>query len=131
MQSFRQYRRIEAHVSAAASLQQPSEVPPGSQAVTEHDPKNEAKVGATTLPFVDWDPSDKHLAPRNWSTARRTATFIIIWVNCFAVDWPATADAGTSGKAAEHFHQNKWAACLGAALYTFGIAVGALFAGPI
>lgn len=149
MQSIRQYRHIGAHVSATASLNEHRDVPSdSSKAATEHEPRDGVKQDSNnstesedatpqketpvaTPSFVDWDPSDKHLAPRNWSTARRTAAFIIIWINCFAVDWPATAEAGTSSKLVEHFGQSKWAACLGAALYTFGIAIGALFAGPM
>ena len=143
MQSFRQYRRIGAHVAAASSSLQNNNINLKPEA--EHGPKDEQDSNTSTenednekqstprpAPnFVDWDLSDHHLAPRNWSTVRRTAAFVIIWINCFAVDWPATADAGTSSKAVEHFHQSKWAGSLGAALYTFGIAVGALFAGPI
>jgi hypothetical protein len=161
MQSFRQYRKIGALVAATRSAETRNESPLSpkraaesalrSPAEPKHNPEQREQVEQdsnvssevdetlklgpppppSVSPYVDWDLSDMHLAPRNWSTTRRTAAFVIIWINCFAVDWPATADAGTSSKLAEHFHQNKWASCLGAALYTFGIAVGALFAGPI
>lgn len=142
MQSYWQYREIGSLVVARAQQQRPQHNSQSSSddRITEPDLDRDdlfiARDGKLddqnpVNSFVDWDANDIYLSPRQWSRTKRTFAFILIWINCWAVDWPATGDSQTAGKLVEQFHQTEWAGALGPALYTMGIAVGALFAGPI
>ncbi|KAK4541988.1 hypothetical protein LTR36_007188 [Oleoguttula mirabilis] len=59
------------------------------------------------------------------------AVFWILWINVFAVDWASSADSQTGGEVASTFHVSAEAEALSVSLYTFGLAAGSLFAGPI
>ncbi|KAI9825539.1 MAG: hypothetical protein M1819_000531 [Sarea resinae] len=80
---------------------------------------------------VEWDGPNDPLNPRNWTLARRSWVFIILWINVFAVDWASSADSQAGKTIAKEFHVSEEAEALSPSLYTFGIAFGALFAGPI
>lgn len=80
---------------------------------------------------VGWEGPNDPLNPRNWTLARRCTIFAILWINVFAVDWASSADSQAGSRIAFAFHVSEEAEALSASLYTFGLAAGSLFAGPI
>lgn len=81
--------------------------------------------------IVGWEGVNDPLNPRNWSLTRRSVIFAILWINVFAVDWASSADSQAGTKIAAEFHVSEEAEALSPSLYTFGLAAGSLFAGPI
>ena len=71
------------------------------------------------------------LNPRNWSMSRRIVIFAILWINVFAVDWASSADSQVDKSIEKAFHVSDEAEALSPSLYTFGLAIGAIAAGPI
>lgn len=143
MQSYRQYHEIGSFVAAQVRQQtamqnhgssfscgHPQGPEPDSSDLAHVENEKLANTEPVTS-FVEWKAYDIQLSPRNWTRTKRIFAFVLIWINCWAVDWPATADSQTAAKMVKQFHQTEWAGALGPALYTMGIAVGALFAGPI
>lgn len=132
MQSFRQFRRLRETVKTGHSQR------PADQDVEPNAPIG----GAQTIPgqgeslsekhiLVEWDGPDDPLNPRNWSHGRRFAAFCIVWINVFALDYASGADSQASSRISKAFHVGEEAETLSPTLYTFGIALGSLFAGPI
>jgi MFS family permease len=130
MQSVIQYRHIRKDIASNINH---------FRAISKQDSSNTLVPEVSTDPLepsqdpflVEWDSPDDPLSPRNWSQARRAGVFLIVWINVFAVDWAASADSQANSKIAREFHVSEEAETLSPTLYTFGIALGALFAGPL
>jgi len=133
MQSFRQYQVLRQRVNSelAHSSTENAESPP---LVANRErgaiPGSDEKPSEHHI-IVEWESPDDPLNPRNWSQARRLSALLIIWINVFAVDWASSADSQTASKITKEFHVSDEAETLSPALYTLGVAVGSLFAGPI
>lgn len=137
MQSIRQYRQLRETVKQAHSR--------NSLPSAENNPKvlddiswqsgtsdeDLQKVANGEVIAVEWEGPKDPLSPRNWPLTSRIGVFCVIWINVFALDWAGSADAQAGSKIGKEFHVSAEAETLSPALYTFGIAVGALFAGPI
>lgn len=130
MQSVLQYRRIREDVNSDIEYWRAVSKRESSDSLSPQVSAN--PLEASTDPFlVEWSGPDDPLSPRNWSQARRAAVFLIVWINVFAVDWAASADSQANARIAREFHVSEEAETLSPTLYTFGIALGALFAGPL
>lgn len=140
MQSVRQYREIRsavaAHVQTGRVVNQSTE----KTSVLE-EPDSSSRSTITALGekqqvthdqdiIVGWEGPSDSLNPRNWTLTRRCFVFAILWINVFAVDWASAADGQTAARIAKVFHVSEEAEALSPSLYTFGLAVGSLFAGP-
>lgn len=151
MQSLRQYRAIGRrvhdvhlkHPSDSSLASAPGLVEGGDIKEGEDSSSTDKRLNGPNTPpgleqnlraehiIVEWDGPDDSLNPRNWSMARRLTAFAVIWINVFALDWASSADSQTSGKIAASYHVSAEAETLSSTMYTVGIAIGALFAGPI
>ncbi|POS87784.1 hypothetical protein EPUL_001691, partial [Erysiphe pulchra] len=81
--------------------------------------------------FVEWDSSQDSSHPRNWSLSYKIWVCALVSMNVFALDWCSAADSQASTKIASEFGVSLRIESIGSALFVFGIASGALFAGPI
>jgi len=151
MQSLQQYRAIGRrvqdvhlkHPSDSSLASAPATVEEGNTKEGEDNSTTDQRLNGLNTPpgleeklraehiIVEWDGPDDSLNPRNWSMARRLTAFAIIWFNVFALDWASSADSQASSKIARSFHVSEEADSLSSTMYTVGIAVGSLFAGPI
>ncbi|CAK3847358.1 efflux pump kojT [Lecanosticta acicola] len=144
MQSYRQYHRIRAAVEAQAQTGRIVNLSNEKTSVLDDDSQSSRSNLTTTTVrnsqerreneeaiIVGWDGVNDPLNPRNWSIWRRAAVFGVLWINVFAVDWASAADGQAGGRIAQVFHVSEEAESLSSSLYTFGIALGSLFAGPI
>lgn len=136
MQSIRQYRRIKRSVEASPRKTEEAGSSTSSlegenhQAVLAYGAQDK-DIDLSEVQLVFWDGPDDPLDPRNWSLPRKIWIFTILWINVFAVDWASSADSQAGSTIAEVFGVSEEAEALSPSLYTFGIAFGALFAGPI
>jgi MFS family permease len=81
--------------------------------------------------YVSWGGPSDPINPLNWTQTRRACVFAIIWINVFTANWASSADSEPGMVIAEQFHVSEEAESLSPTLYAFGIAAGALLAGPI
>jgi MFS transporter, DHA1 family, multidrug resistance protein len=141
MQSFRQYRTLRQAVNAQVntgkivntSLEKTSvleSVTPASSIVSTESLKSSGS-GEQEPIIVGWEGPNDRLNPRNWSTTRRWAIFAILWINVFAVDWASSCDSPVDKSIEKQFGVGDEVEALSPSLYTFGLALGSLFAGPI
>lgn len=145
MQSLRQYKSIQSSVTSriqngtisSVSNEKPSIVDQrsgsgDSDSLTTTTSLLPADLSTSDEPIiVGWEGPDDPLNPRNWSTAWKTVVFWIIFINTFACDWGSSADSQAGTTIAKAFHVSEEAEALSATMYTFGIAIGSLVAGPL
>lgn len=158
MQSFRQYRRLGQQVKNLQGRVEGSNVSRNvndlegqddwtnsgatSQSNKSQDENDLKDSGANSqgtgsqdekaeLIPVDWEGPTDPSNPRNWSLAYRNWVFVILWLNVFAVDWASSADSQAGKTIAQVFGVSEEAEALSPSLYTFGLATGSIFAGPI
>ncbi len=141
MQSFRQYKTLRQTVRAqvdtgnivntsleTTSVFEKSEGSNTSMLTTE----SLKSAHADQEPIiVGWEGPDDQLNPRNWTLTKRWAIFAVLWINVFAVDWASSCDSPVSSSIEKEFHVGDEAEALSPSLYTFGLAFGSVFAGPI
>lgn len=70
-------------------------------------------------------------SPRQWSNTRRAVNIICTFGIVFACGWTSAADSDENKGAAAGFHVSREAETLATAMFLWGNALGALFAGPI
>ena len=136
MQSFRPFSQLGEHTKQLASNRtqrrnstaNDPEVnglkPAESDTTSDSDEK-------TDRILVEWDGPRDPLNPRNWSLAYRNTIFCILWINVFTVDWGSSADSQAGSTISKVFGVSEEAEALSPSLYTFGLAAGSVFAGPI
>lgn len=139
MQSLIQYRSLRTAVAAQIQTGRVVNHSNAKHSVLEADPDATSSITTDSLGkeesnepiMVGWESETDPLNPRNWSLTRRCFIFAILWVNVFAVDWASSCDSQDGSKIAKQFHVSEEAEALSPSLYTFGLAVGSLFAGPL
>jgi len=136
MEAYRQYRRIEHSVQQQirhTASPTPSELE--SNATLSNDDKSgnnsdDNKDDKKQI-IVDFNEKDTANDPTQWTTRRKLWTTLQIWLLVFVAGW-ASASTSTSHKvAAKALHVSKVAESLGTAMYLFGVAFGAVLAGPM
>lgn len=55
----------------------------------------------------------------------------LIWINTFTLDWCSSADSQAAAKIASEFGVSRTVESVASACFVYGVAIGALFAGPI
>lgn len=55
----------------------------------------------------------------------------LIWINTFTLDWCSSADSQAATSIAAEFGVSKTVESVASAAFVYGVAIGALFAGPI
>lgn len=134
MQSLYQYRQLsrEMHERFSPENESKAKVEDSDSPSGVTDPVDGVGFRADgSHIIVEWEGPTDPLNPRNWSMSWRIWIFAVVWINVFAVDWAAGADSQASDTISKVFHVSKEAETLSPAMYTFGVAIGALFAGPI
>ncbi|KAF2168806.1 hypothetical protein M409DRAFT_20823 [Zasmidium cellare ATCC 36951] len=140
MQSPRQYRAVRSAVARQVETGKIVNLPNEKVSVLSDDASSQTSHSTADLKekshedgdiIVGWEGPQDPLNPRNWSIARRCVIFAILWINVFAVDWASSADSQAGSKIAKQFHVSEEAEALSPSLYTFGLAIGSLAAGPI
>ena len=141
MQSLRQYRLLRIAAESQANTGRVVNCPNDKRSVFERQSSSESTITTTDSSewkesnndpiTVGWEGPEDPLNPRNWPITRRCIIFAILWVNVFAVDWASSADSQAGKKIAKAFHVSEEAEALSPSLYTFGLAAGSIFAGPI
>lgn len=140
-QSFRQYTTLRQAVKAQVntgkivntSLEKTSVLEnniPASSVVSTESLKAPTSNEDDSI-IVGWEEPNDQLNPRKLSAAKRWAIFAILWVNVFAVDWASSCDSPVSKLFEREFGVSDEAEALSPSLYTFGLALGSVFAGPI
>ncbi|EME39391.1 hypothetical protein DOTSEDRAFT_91758 [Dothistroma septosporum NZE10] len=138
MQSLRQYRAIKSAVTRQVATGKVVNVSNEKISVLDNQASSDS-ITTTSLDekedsqepiIVGWEGPDDPLNPRNWPIPRRCLIFAILWINVFAVDWASSADSQAGSRIASAFHVSEEAEALSPSLYTFGLALGSLFAGP-
>ncbi|SZE99620.1 unnamed protein product [Blumeria hordei] len=139
MQSFLQYRRLRPFVPSTPSLNSSSEKNSGSQEANSPQFEEDVRSHEVKIPQyeenacipVDWDGPSDPSCPRNWSLRYKIWVCALVSINVFALDWCSAADSQASKQMAQEFGVSRRVENVGSALFVFGIAGGALFAGPI
>jgi MFS transporter, DHA1 family, multidrug resistance protein len=68
--------------------------------------------------------------PRQWSTVRKFFYTAIIWALVFVTGWASAVDATAHEPSAQQFHVSEVKESVATSIFLFGIAFGALIAGP-
>lgn len=141
MLSFRQYRQLGRRTEKFHADPSEDDEPAQRQKTIESLDSEADPQGRTDSPesqdeqdgviLVEWEGPRDPLNPRNWSLAYRNWIFVILWINVFAVDWASSADSQTGSTISKVFGVSEEAEALSPSLYTFGLAAGSVFAGPI
>lgn len=119
MQSILQYRKLRTDL-------------PSSQCSSNRQDKESLNLGQNEQHIlVEWGTSIDSSHPRNWSLFYKIWVCALVSMNVFALDWCSAADSQASTKIATEFGVSRRIESIGSALFVFGIASGALFAGPI
>jgi len=132
MQSLRQYRRLQRQSQwpgyssqNSTPTEEESESPDSSRVLVDRTNQQDTHI------LVEWDGGLDPEHPRNWTLTRKIGISAIVFVNVFVLDWCSSADSQAGSKIAADFHVSRVAESLSSACYVWGIAVGALSAGPI
>jgi hypothetical protein len=142
MESIRQYRALQRKVAEEVDAGQIHSLFDEKPSVLDSEDSDQHQQTSTNLQskhlsasdepiIVGWEGPDDPFNPRNWSMTRRCAVIAVIWFSTFSCDWGSSADSQDDKPIATAFHISQEAEALSPSLYTFGIAFGALFAGPI
>lgn len=116
MQSFLQYRRIK---------------PDRPLSSDSHQENDSSRSSSDSPIYVEWtDPLDPS-HPRNWSLKYKIWVLALVSMNVFALDWCSSADSQAAKEVAQEFGVPHLLESISSACYVFGIAIGALLAGPI
>lgn len=130
MQSFLQYRRIQSQTVRNANGD-PESTPNLKPSTSPSHPNGADTSTSDQNIFVDWDGHLDPNHPHNWSLSRKIWICTIVFINVFVLDWCSSADSQTSSRIAAEFGVSRIVESVASALYVFGIAFGAIFAGPI
>ncbi|KAK4611956.1 putative efflux pump kojT [Fulvia fulva] len=120
MQSFLQYCRLQNRVATRIEI--------------ETDPIAEGTKDEARLPEKDnvvASNGDDSTDPRNWSSFHRGRVFAIVWLLVFSQGWVSTCDSRVAKPESEGLHVSETAQTVTTAVFFIGIALGALFAGPL
>ncbi|TQS35367.1 hypothetical protein Golomagni_04212 [Golovinomyces magnicellulatus] len=118
MQSILQYRQVKPGISKSLEALR-------ARIGRAQDSDPYARV------LVEWENPSDPLHPRNWSLAYKIWVSALVSMNVFALDWCSAADSQASAKIASEFGVSHRVESVGSAMFVFGIAAGAQFAGPI
>ncbi|KAM0262616.1 hypothetical protein ACHAQJ_001661 [Trichoderma viride] len=86
--------------------------------------------GVGTPIVVTSEPEDP-LNPQNWPLSSRCKNLAILSFLIFTQGWAGSSESMESSRASSAFHVSKVAENLSTAMYLFGVATGAPFAGPL
>lgn len=141
MQSFRQFNTLRRAVRAQVDTGKIVNTSLKKTSVLEDDTPASSVVSTESLKsitfdevdpiIVGWEGPNDQLKPRNWSATKRWAIFAVLWINVFAVDWASSCDSPVHKSIEKEFGASDEAEALSPSLYTFGLALGSVFAGPI
>ena len=81
--------------------------------------------------WVRSESDDDPLNPRNWPLTTRCRNIAVLCFLIFVQGWAGAAESMVNAEAAKEYNVSPQAENLATALYLFGIATGALFAGPV
>lgn len=119
MEAFRQYRRLarDAHSEKLEIT---------SSAASDQNQHEDSDNESLTVAFGDRDRND----PKQWTLQRKLGYTSIIWLLVFITGWSSSADSTAHEVTARYMHVSEVSESLAVSMYLFGIAVGAIFAGP-
>lgn len=83
--------------------------------------------GSITVEFSHNDSNN----PRNWSLQYKLFCTLQVFLLVFTTGWASAADSLALEQARKEFHVSKTAEALATSMFLFGVATGALLAGPI
>ncbi|KAF7192809.1 putative efflux pump kojT [Pseudocercospora fuligena] len=127
MQSLIQYRRLKTRVSHTRSQYELT----NQSSSSSSPPQKNLEDDGSILITPEFDPTDDSISPRTWSPFHRYRAFTIIWLLVFTQGWISTCDSNVTGPASETYHVSETAQTLATGLFFVGLALGALFAGPL
>lgn len=84
---------------------------------------------ASTSTFVDFETSDPN-DPQQWATAWKVFYTVIIWFLVFVTGWSSSADSTAHDVTAMYWGVSEVAESLATSMFLFGVAFGAVVAGP-
>ncbi|CZT18455.1 related to multidrug efflux pump [Ramularia collo-cygni] len=121
MEAYFQYRRLQQ--SNQERIQRKD-----SQTDLESSESSDGEKASTSrfVEFEHCDPND----PRQWETRWKLFYTVIIWLLVFVTGWSSAADSTSHEVAARHWGVSEVAESLAASMYLFGVAFGAVVAGP-
>ena len=146
MLSLIQYRRLGRDVqrehessiaNAAAHQEKRASTTPSPDA--QHGSQQRGNTGETASRrestqstfWVRSEGDDDPMDPRNWPLTSRSRNIAVLCLLIFVQGWAGGAESMVTSEAAKEFGVSPQAENLATAMYLFGIATGALFAGPL
>lgn len=134
MEAYRQYRRLKQSVQqqvrrtpspTPSELESNATLSNDEERVDNNEDKSDSKI---TVTFNEKDPAND---PTQWSTSRKLWTTLQIWLLVFVTGWSSASTSTSHKTAAKALHVSEVAESLGTAMYLFGVAFGAVLAGPM
>jgi DHA1 family multidrug resistance protein-like MFS transporter len=143
MEAYRQYRHLKRSVQQETHTT-PSPTPSSLESSNTNEDKSDdtddkdASSSSTqnnnnnnnnnNLP-VTFTPSDAN-DPTQWSTRRKLFCTAQIWLLVFVTGWASASESTAHSLAAKALHVSEVSESLATSMYLFGVAIGAVFAGP-
>lgn len=120
MAALYQYRSLQQTVQR--------EISSTSAKADSQEIRSEDSDGKYSVTFSDHDDSDD---PRQWKWTAKARIIVIIWFMVFWTGWSSSADATAHGRTARYWHVSEVTESLATSMYLFGVAFGAVVAGPV
>lgn len=126
MQSLLQNRRLKSRILSRRD----QEVQGSEQIPDKNNNNNNTNDEGASLLLVHSN-GDDSTNPRSWSLFHRSRAFLLIWLLVFTQGWISTASSNVTRPASQSYGVSETAETLTTALFFLGLALGALFAGPL
>lgn len=117
MEAYLQYRRLQRWNEARLH---------SKEIKTDVESDGEPTSTSTFVEFDSSDPND----PQQWATPWKVLYTVIIWLLVFVTGWSSSADSTAHGVTAKDWAVSEVAESLATSMFLFGVAFGAVVAGP-
>lgn len=123
MEAYFQHRRLQEWTKAQSEGKDVHKTDSDSPS---HSDEEAASEPGRFVEFDSRDPND----PRQWATSRKLFYTGVIWLLVFMTGWSSAADSTAHEITAAYWGISEVAESLATSMYLFGVAFGAVVAGP-
>lgn len=120
MEAYFQHRRLRKWTKAQV---------PTKDAEADLESSDSEGKATSTSGYVEFEASDPN-DPRQWATRWKVFYTVIIWLLVFVTGWSSAAPSTAHGTTAKVWKVSEVAESLATSMYLFGVAFGAVVAGP-
>jgi len=132
MEAYKQYQRLKHTVQQqvqTTTSPTPSDLEKNNP-IDDNSDTDEKDTNKDNQIIVNFDETDIN-DPSQWSQRRKLWTTLQIWILVFFTGWASASESTAHKLAAKAFHVSEVSESLATSMFLFGVAFGAVVAGPL